>query len=103
MAQASETPSKVLVPRPISSRMTRLRGVALLRMLAVSVISTMNVLIPRPSSSVAPTRAVARGGGRPGRAGGDAPRGKPAPRLHESGGLGGHAVAQGDEQLILQL
>ena len=46
IAQASEMPSKVLVPRPISSRITRLRGVALLRMLAVSVISTMNVLWP---------------------------------------------------------
>ena len=34
------------MPRPISSRMTRLRGVALLRMLAASVISTMNVLWP---------------------------------------------------------
>src|SRR5437660_517291 len=43
IAQASETPSNVLVPRPISSRMTRLRAVALLRMLAVSVIWTMNV------------------------------------------------------------
>src|SRR5437660_765815 len=46
-------PSNVLVPRPISSRITRLRGVALFRMLAVSVISTMNVLCPRLSSSVA--------------------------------------------------
>ena len=60
IAQASETPSNVLVPRPISSRMTRLCGVALLRMLAVSVISTMNVLWPRLSSSVAPTRAKRR-------------------------------------------
>ena len=33
---------------------------ALLRMLAVSVISTMKVLMPRPSSSVAPTRAKMR-------------------------------------------
>ncbi len=60
IAQASEMPSNVLVPRPISSRMTRLRGVALFRMLAVSVISTMNVLWPRLSSSVAPTRANRR-------------------------------------------
>src|SRR5690348_3786747 len=36
MAQASDTPSYVEVPRPISSRMTRLRDVALFRMLAAS-------------------------------------------------------------------
>ena len=35
-------------------------GVALFRMLAVSVISTMKVLWPRLSSSVAPTRAKRR-------------------------------------------
>src|SRR5262249_8974838 len=40
--------------------MTRLRGVALLRMLAASVISTMKVLCPRPSSSLAPTRVKMR-------------------------------------------
>ena len=50
----------MLVPRPISSRITRLRGVAVLRMRAVSVISTMNVLWPRASSSLAPTRAKMR-------------------------------------------
>jgi hypothetical protein len=44
-AQAVE----VLVPRPISSRMTSERSVALLRMLAVSVISTMKVDWPRES------------------------------------------------------
>ena len=60
MAQASEMPSNVLVPRPTSSRMTRLRGVALFRMLAVSLISTMNVLWLRLRSSVAPTRANRR-------------------------------------------
>ena len=37
----------MLVPRPISSRMTRLRSVALFRMFAVSSISTMKVLWPR--------------------------------------------------------
>ena len=35
----------------------RLRGVAVLRIRAVSVISTMNVLCPRDSSSLAPTLA----------------------------------------------
>ena len=60
MLQASDRPSYVLVPRPISSRITRLRGVAVLRMRAVSVISTMNVLWPRDSSSLAPTRAKMR-------------------------------------------
>ena len=53
-------PSKVLVPRPISSRMTRLRLVAWLRMFAVSFISTMKVLWPRPRSSLAPTRVKMR-------------------------------------------
>ena len=50
----------MLVPRPISSRITRLRGEAVLRIRAVSVISTMNVLCPRDSSSLAPTRAKIR-------------------------------------------
>jgi hypothetical protein len=40
--QADLIPSNVPVPRVISSRITRLRCVALLRMLAVSLISTMN-------------------------------------------------------------
>ena len=48
------------MPRPISSRITRLRGVAVLRIRAVSVISTMNVLWPRDNSSLAPTRAKMR-------------------------------------------
>ena len=50
----------MLVPRPISSRMTRLRAVALLRMLAVSFISTMKVDCPLASSSCAPTRVKMR-------------------------------------------
>jgi hypothetical protein len=58
--QAMLRPSKVLVPRPISSRMTRLRSVALLRMLAVSFISTMKVDWPRARSSLAPTRVKMR-------------------------------------------
>ena len=44
------------VPRPISSRMTRLRSVAWLRMAAVSTISTMKVERPAARSSPAPTR-----------------------------------------------
>ena len=60
MAQAMERPSKVLVPRPISSRSTRLRGVALRRMLAVSIISTMKVEMPRERRSLAPTRVKMR-------------------------------------------
>ena len=57
IAQASDRPSSVLVPRPISSRITRLDGVALCRMFAVSVISTMKVDMPACSSSLAPMRA----------------------------------------------
>ncbi len=53
-------PSKVEVPRPISSRTIRLRGVAWLRMLAVSVISTMKVDWPRARLSLAPTRVKIR-------------------------------------------
>jgi hypothetical protein len=41
-----EIPSKVLVPRPISSSTARLRGVNWVRMLAVSFISTMKVDSP---------------------------------------------------------
>ena len=44
------------MPRPISSRMTRLRGPAWFRMVAVSTISTMKVERPRARSSAAPTR-----------------------------------------------
>ena len=49
----SHTPSKVDVPRPSSSRMTRLLFVAFTRMSLVSDISTMNVERPRASSSEA--------------------------------------------------
>ena len=59
-AQAMERPSKVLVPRPISSRIRRLREVALRRMLATSVISTIKVLCPLARSSDAPTRVKIR-------------------------------------------
>src|SRR5207249_4489602 len=55
-AQAMASPSKVDVPRPTSSRRTRLRGVTLLRIVAVSTISTRNVLWPRARLSWAPTR-----------------------------------------------
>ena len=51
-----ERPSKVAVPRPISSRMTSERAVAWFRMPAVSTISTMKVERPRARSSAAPTR-----------------------------------------------
>ncbi len=59
-AQAIDDPSAVLVPRPISSRMTRLRGVTLLRIFASSSISTKNVLWPLARSSNAPTRVKIR-------------------------------------------
>ena len=49
-------PSKVEVPRPISSRMTRLSFVAFFRISATSVISTMKVDCPAARSSDAPTR-----------------------------------------------
>ncbi len=54
--QAMDSPSKVAVPRPISSRMTSERSVALLMMSDVSFISTMNVDWPFARSSLAPTR-----------------------------------------------
>ena len=60
MAQASARPSKVVVPRPISSISTRLSSVALCRMLAVSVISTMKVERPPARSSPAPMRVKIR-------------------------------------------
>jgi len=40
-AHAMASPSKVAVPRPISSSSTRLRGVAVFKIVAVSVISTI--------------------------------------------------------------
>ena len=49
-------PSKVDVPRPISSKMRSERGVAFLRMSATSFISTMNVDCPEARSSDAPMR-----------------------------------------------
>src|SRR5258706_264790 len=55
-AEASDNPSKLLVRRPISSMSPRLRAVALCRMLAVSVISTMKVERPPARSSPAPMR-----------------------------------------------
>ncbi len=51
-----ESPSKVAVPRPISSRMTSARRPAWFRIAAVSTISTMKVERPRARSSAAPTR-----------------------------------------------
>jgi hypothetical protein len=62
-AQASDRPSKVLVPRPISSISTRLRSLALCRMLAVSSISTMKVERPPARSSAAPMREKMRSTG----------------------------------------
>lgn len=55
-----ERPSKVAVPRPISSRMTRDFSVAWFRIRAVSDISTMKVDWPRERSSLAPTRQKIR-------------------------------------------
>src|SRR5258708_1189342 len=63
IAQASDRPSKVLVPRPISSSRMRLRAVALCRMLAASVISTMKVERPPARSSAAPMRVKIRSSG----------------------------------------
>ena len=62
-AQASDRPSKVLVPRPTSSISTRLPAVALLRMFAVSVISSMKVERPPARSSDAPIRVKIRSSG----------------------------------------
>ena len=50
------SPSKVLVPRPISSRITKERSSAWLSIVAVSLISTMNVDCPLARLSEAPTR-----------------------------------------------
>ena len=55
-----DMPSKVLVPRPISSRIRRLRLVACLRMSETSVISTMKVDWPALRSSLAPMRVKIR-------------------------------------------
>ena len=49
-----ESPSYVLVPRPISSRITRLLSVAVLSIYASSLISTKNVLCPCVRLSEAP-------------------------------------------------
>ena len=49
------SPSYVLVPRPISSRIISDLSVELFKMFAVSFISTMKVELPRASSSLAPT------------------------------------------------
>ena len=59
-AQAMATPSYVEVPRPISSRSTRLRSLAPWRIALVSLISTMNVDWPRARLSEAPTRVNSR-------------------------------------------
>ena len=60
MAHAMDTPSKVDVPRPTSSKTTSDREVAPARIAAVSRISTMNVESPRARLSAAPTRAKMR-------------------------------------------
>ena len=53
-------PSKVEVPRPISSRISRECLVAWRRMSATSVISTMKVDCPAERSSLAPMRVKIR-------------------------------------------
>ena len=55
-ALAMLMPSKVEVPRPISSRIRRLFWVAFFRMAATSLISTIKVDWPEERSSEAPTR-----------------------------------------------
>ncbi len=60
MASARARPSRVEVPRPISSRITSDRPVAWLRMRAVSVISTMKVDCPFCRKSDAPMRVKMR-------------------------------------------
>ena len=60
VAQAMDRPSNVEVPRPISSRISRLLGVAKRRMEAISLISTMKVDWPAARSSEAPTRVKIR-------------------------------------------
>ena len=53
-------PSKVEVPRPISSRISKLRAVAWVRISATSVISTIKVDLPMERSSEAPMRVKIR-------------------------------------------
>ena len=53
-------PSKVEVPRPISSRISRLSAVAVRRMSLTSVISTIKVDCPADRSSEAPMRVKIR-------------------------------------------
>ena len=55
IAQAKETPSKVLVPLPISSNNIKLLLLMLFNIPAVSIISTINVLSPPEILSLAPT------------------------------------------------
>ena len=55
-----DMPSKVEVPRPISSRISRLRPVAWRRISATSFISTIKVDRPANRSSDAPTRVNTR-------------------------------------------
>ncbi len=50
----------MLVPRPISSRITRLRRLIWCRMCAVSLISVKKVDSPRATLSLAPTRVKIR-------------------------------------------
>ena len=57
---AIASPSRVAVPRPISSTTTNERGPAWCRIAAISVISTMKVERPRARSSAAPTRLNSR-------------------------------------------
>jgi hypothetical protein len=60
IACASASPSKVEVPRPISSISTSERGPAAARIVAASVISTMKVERPPARSSEAPIRVKIR-------------------------------------------
>ena len=59
-AAISSSVGLMLVPRPTSSRMIRLRRVACFRMWATSFISTMKVLCPRLRLSAAPMRVKIR-------------------------------------------
>ena len=60
MLEAKAKPSKVLVPRPISSINTKLLDVALCKIVAVSIISTIKVECPADKSSFAPMRVKIR-------------------------------------------
>ena len=62
-ARAMLIPSKVLVPRPISSRIIRLRDVACFKICDTSFISSMKVDWPVARSSLAPTRVKIRSTG----------------------------------------